>query len=134
MNIYGLLKCGEETEPTEIGNEYLRLRKCYEYVLQESTDTDVRSIVEERFKVVKDIESQAPYPNPGVYPIDKGIQPAYLEAIKAFDNFSDIESFNAAINQITEAYNEEPTSVMNIYFYKALVEAVNYLKENPGAM
>ena len=134
MNIYGLLKCGESTEPEVIGNEYLRLSKCYEFVLQESTDTDVRSIVEEKFETVKGLEEQAPAPNPGVYSMEKGIQPLYLEAIKMFDRFSNIETFNAAINRITEAYNEEPNSVMNKYLYDAMAEVVKYINDNPGAI
>ena len=143
MNIYGLLKCDMNTEPEVTGNKYLRLRKCYEFVLQESTDTDVRSIVEDKYKTLKDMEGEVPRPNPGIYTLEKGIQPAYLEALYMLDRFTNPElygdgtvqpSFENVMRAVADAFEEEPTSVMNKYLYAAMAEVVKYLDENPGAM
>lgn len=134
MNIFSILKCDENTDPVQVGNEYLRLSKCYEFILQESTDPEVRSIIGEKSDTVKSVKSQAPKPSPGVYQVEKGMQPAYLEAIEAFDSFSNIETFNAALSRMTNAYEEEPTSVINQYLCAAVNEVVKYLDANPDAM
>ena len=132
MNIFGLLKSDENTDLTIIGNEYLRLLKCYEFVLQESTDTDVRSIVEDKYRTVKNFEGQSPQPNPGTYEVEKGLQPAYLEALAALDSYNNMTSFNDAIVALGEAYKQEPNSVMNRYLVAAANEVIKCIEANPG--
>ena len=133
MNIYELLKNEEGADFSTLGNKYLRLKKCYEFVLQESTDTEVRSILEDKYNIVKNLEKEAPSPALRAFGDEKGLQPLFVEAINAFDSFTDLESFNNAVRLLGEAYSEEPNSVMNQALAMAVNEVIAYFEANPSA-